>query len=463
MDRETAEPTVDEMPGDRAREWVEYHGEAAAKTTYVYDFVWDITDEAIGPFCTDVDGNVLLDFTSHVASAPLGYNNPTLRDRLDAFDVPDPGKIAGQDFYASGGWPPEDPDFPGPTQLMHRLTDRTAHYDLDTVFLSNSGAEAVENALKIAYQDRPAAETAITFEGAFHGRTLGALSLNRSKAVHRRGYPEIAGVEAVPFCDDRSCSPATCSCGFFPTAEESSLRRKVRPDRGNIDPDAIAYVIVEPIQGEGGYRFPSDAFVDELAAVTEEHDIPVIADEIQAGLGRTGEFWASDHYPIEPDIIAAAKGLRVGATIANRDRFPEEKARLSSTWGAGDVIATLQGCLTLDVIEDEDLIENAVRRGSQLRELLDDLDSPYVEDVRGKGLMNAFDLDSKARREAVVEACLERGLLVLGCGYRTIRLLPPLDVREREVDLAVDVLAEALEDPDVTRGRTATTDTGDAA
>lgn len=449
MDRETAEPVVEQMPGDRAREWVEYHGGAAATTTYVYDFVWDITDEARGPFCTDVDGNVLLDFTSHVASAPLGYNNEQVRERLDAFEVPDPAKIAGQDFYTSGGWPPEDPAFPGPAQLMDRITDLTDHYDLDTVFLSNSGAEAVENAIKICYQDRPAADTAFTFEGAFHGRTLGALSLNRSKAVHRRDYPQIPGIEAVPFCDDEACTAATCSCGFFQTAEESQLRRKLRPGSGNVDPESVAYIILEPIQGEGGYRFPSEAFVDEIASLTETHDIPVIADEIQAGLGRTGEWWASDHYPIEPDVITSAKGLRVGATIANRDLFPEQKARLSSTWGAGDVVASLQGAVTLDVIEREGLLETAVDRGKLIKEQLRELDSEFIENVRGKGLLLAFDLDSKARREALVNACLKRGLLLLGCGHRTIRLLPPLDIREREIGLAMEVLREALDDPGV--------------
>lgn len=449
MDRETAEPVVEEMPGDRARKWVQFHGSSAATTTYVYDFVWDITADAKGPFCTDIDGNILLDFTSHVASAPLGYNNDEVRARLDALSIPDPGKIAGQDFYTSGGWPAEDPEFPGPAQLMDKLTDLTAPYDLDTVFLSNSGAEAVENAMKICYQDRPAAKTGFTFEGAFHGRTLGTLSLNRSKAVHRRSYPEISGIEAVPFCDDTECTPGTCSCGFFLTEDDSRLRRKLRPGRGNVDPDSVAYLIMEPIQGEGGYRFPSEAFVDEIAALTDEHDIPLIADEIQAGLGRTGEWWASDLYPIEPDVITAGKGLRVGATVANRDRFPEEKARLSSTWGAGDIVASLQGAVTLEVIEDDNLMDNAVTRGRQVTEQLRDLDHEFVENVRGTGLLLAFDLDTKARREALITACLERGLLLLGCGHRTVRLLPPLDVREREVTMAMDIIEAALDDPTV--------------
>ena len=448
MDRHTAEPEMTEMPGERARKWVEHHHDAAATTTYVYEFVWDITEDAEGPFCTDVDGNVLLDFTSHVAAAPLGYDNPKIREKLDEFDLVDPLKIAGQDFYASGGWPPEDPEFPGPTQLMHRLTDLTDHYDMDTVFLSNSGAEAVENAIKICYDHADGAKYAITFDGAFHGRTLGALSLNRSKEVYRRKFPEISGVHDVPFCDDSGCSPATCDCGFFPGGADdpSILRRKLDPERGHVNPGEVAYLIVEPIQGEGGYRFPSDAFMEEVQAVCAEHDIPIVADEIQAGVGRTGEMWGSDHYAIEPDVITSAKGLRVGATIANEDMFPDERSRLSSTWGAGDVVAALQGVLTLDAIAEHDLLDNAVERGEQLKSRLREADDSVVTDVRGKGLLVAIDLDTKSRRDDVQEAALKRGLLTLGCGYRTLRLLPPLDVTDREIDLGADLLLDAVSD-----------------
>ena len=444
MDRHTAEPVVTELPGERAREWVAYHRENAALTTYVYDFVWDITAEAEGPFCTDADGNVLLDFTSHVAAAPLGYNNPKLMDRLAEFDVVDPTKIAGQDFYVSGGNGPADTEFPGPAALMDELTDLTAHYDLDTVFLSNSGAEAVENAIKIAYDDSDGGNHAVTFDGAFHGRTLGALSLNRSKAKYRRGFPEIAGVHDVPFCDDRACTPETCSCGFF-ADHESVLRRKLDPETGDLDPAETSYVIVEPIQGEGGYRFPSDAFMEELADVCDTHDVTLIADEIQAGVGRTGEWWGSDHYPIEPDIITGAKGLRVGATIASGDTFPDEKGRLSSTWGAGDVVSSLQGVLTLEAIEDHDLLDNAVVQGEAFKQHVRDRDLPGVTDVRGKGLMLAVEYDSERRRDEVVEACLRRGLLTLACGHDVQRFLPPMDVTDREVGLAVDLLAEAVE------------------
>jgi len=444
MDRDTATPDVTDLPGDRAQEWVEYHHNSAAPSTYVYEFVWDRTAPAEGPFCTDIDGNVLLDFTSHVAAAPLGYNNPLIMEPLAEFDLVDPLKIAGQDFYVAGGSSPGD-GLPGSSGLMERLTDITAHYEMDTVFLSNSGAEAVENAIKIAYDDSAGAKYAITFDGAFHGRTLGALSLNRSKSVYRREFPEISAVHDAPFCDDRGCTPATCSCGFFVDGV-SRLRRKLDPDRGHIDPNDVAYLIMEPIQGEGGYRFPSDAFTDEIAALVDEHDITLIADEIQSGIGRTGELWGSDHYALEPDVITSAKGLRVGATISRSDVFPEETGRLSSTWGAGDIIASAQGALTLDAIREEGLMANAVTRGRQFKETMRDADLHGVTDIRGKGLLLAVEFDEKQRRDEVVKRAFARGLLTLSCGYNVLRILPPLDVTGREIELGADLLTAAIRD-----------------
>ncbi|QCJ46617.1 MULTISPECIES: class-III pyridoxal-phosphate-dependent aminotransferase [Haloprofundus] len=444
MDRETVTPSVEAMPGRRARQWAERHREHAAPSTYVYDFVWDTSAPAEGPFCTDVDGNVLLDFTSHVAAAPLGYNNPKIMEPMSEFDLVDPLKIAGQDFYASSGHEFDDDPLPGPAGLMERLVDATDHYGMDTVFLSNSGAEAVENAIKISYDHADGGKYGITFDGAFHGRTLGALSLNRSKEVYRRKFPEISGVHDMPYCDDRTCSEDSCSCGFFVDGT-SRLREKLHPKRGHINPEELSYIILEPIQGEGGYRIPSDAFMRELADLVDEYDITLVADEIQSGVGRTGKMWGSDHFPIEPDVITAAKSLRVGATISKEEIFPAEKSRISSTWGAGDIIASLQGALTLDAIEEYDLMDNAVVRGEQFLETLADADLPGVEDLRGKGLMLAVEFETKEHRDAVQEAALKRGLLTLSCGYKVLRILPPLDVTEREISLGCDLLCEAIE------------------
>ncbi|WP_336327233.1 aminotransferase class III-fold pyridoxal phosphate-dependent enzyme [Halovenus sp. HT40] len=441
MDRETAEPQVTELPGERGRRVVDFHHERAAPSTYVYEFVWDPSAPAIGPFCTDVDGNVLMDFTGHVGAMPLGYNNPKVLDPLAEFDVVDPLKIAGQDFYLPATSVLDDAGLPGPADLMERLTSISGQYDMDTVFLSNSGAEAVENALKISY-DHTHGKYAITCEGAFHGRTLGTLSLNRSKEIYRREFPEIASVQDMPYCSDRNCSPETCDCGFF--FDETSSLRKMVGDGGYVNPEEVAALVMEPIQGEGGYRFPSDAFMNEIASITEKYDIPLVVDEVQSGLGRTGEWWGSDHYAIEPDVIASAKSARVGATISREEVFPEEKSRLSSTWGAGDIIASAQGVFTIDAIEEYDLLDNAAERGRQMKELLRDATLDGVVDVRGKGLMLAVEFESENLRDAVQEEAFSRGFLIMGCGKRTMRLLPPLDVTAREIGLGAELFAESV-------------------
>jgi len=440
MDRDTVEPQVGTIPGERARAAVDHHHTHAAPSTAVYGFVWDADAPAIGPFCTDVDGNVLMDWASHVGSSPLGYNNPKLIEKMDAFDLVDPGKFAGQDFYAEYG----ESELPTAADLMDRLIDESSQYGMDTVFLSNSGTEAVENSLKISYDHRGGGEL-ITFEGAFHGRTLGALSLNRSKAVHRRDFPTVGRVHDLPFCADSGCSQDSCDCGFF-TDDGSALWRKLDPATGHVDPDDVAAIVLEPIQGEGGYRFPSDDFAAEIDHVTSELDVPLVVDEVQSGIGRTGEFWASDHYPFEPDVIASAKALRVGATISRSEIFPEEKGRLSSTWGGGDLQGIAAGAITIDIINDDGLMDNAVERGRSCIERLGDAvgNSPAVEDVRGKGLLMAVEFDSKDRRETVLDAAFERGLLTLGCGHRTIRLLPPLDSTEREIELGAELFADAI-------------------
>jgi 4-aminobutyrate aminotransferase len=442
MNRDSVEPQVTDVPGDRAEKLVEYHQRNAAKTTYVCDFVWDYSEPAIGPFCTDVDGNVMMDFTAQVGAMPLGFNNPKILDQLEAFDLVDPLKIAGQDFYLPAtGVPDSDADIPGPADLMDRLTSISSHYDMDKVFLSNSGAEAVENAMKIAF-DHTHGKYTITTHGAFHGRTMGALSLNRSKGKYRKQYPEIAGVQDMPYCRNSGCTADTCECGFFADGG-SQLREMLDPETGYVNPDEVAALVLEPFQGEGGYRPPSEAFMDEIAEVCDHHDVPLIVDEVQAGVGRTGEWWASDHYAIEPDAIASAKALRVGATISREEVFPDEKGRISSTWGAGDLISSAQGVATLDAIDEYNLLDNATERGRQMKELLRDADLPGAIDVRGEGLMLAVEFDSRERRDAIQEHAFANGFLTIGCGKQTLRLLPPLDVTEREISLGVELLSES--------------------
>ncbi len=443
MNRDTAEPDVDAFPGPNAREWVAFHGENAAPSEYSHEFVWDITREADGPFVTDVDGNVLLDFTCHIGAAPLGYNNEKLTSKLREFDLVEPMKIAGQDMYFGAGPTPDESSVPGSSHLMEKLVEVSSRYGMDTVFLSNSGAEAIENAMKITHDHRSPAKYGYAFAGSFHGRTLGTLSLTKSKEVYTRHYPQIDGIETVQFCADRACDPDSCDCGFF-AGEGSQLRNALAPEGGHVNPEEVAFIALEPIQGVGGYRFPSDEFMAEVGAVSDEYDIPLVVDEIQSGVGRTGEIWASDHYPIEPDVISAAKALRVGATISRSELFPSEKNRLGSTFGGGDLLGSMMGAFTLEAIEEYDLLENATTRGEQAKELLADDAPDYVEDVRGKGLMLAIEFDTHERRNAVVEASLRRGLLTLGCGTKTIRLLPPLDSSAREIELGVGIFCDAI-------------------
>lgn len=189
-----------------------------------------------------------------------------------------------------------------------------------------------------------------------------------------------------------------------------------------------------------------EAFVETVDSVCKTHDIPLVVDEIQTGVGRSGEWWASDHYPIEPDVIASAKALRVGATVAREELFPDEKNRLGSTWGGGDLVGSMYGAFTLEVIEEYDLLDNATERGRLARELLGDADLPGVVDVRGLGLLLAVEFETAQRRDAVVEAAFGRGLLTLGCGEKSLRLLPPLDVTEREIQLGVSLLSAAADD-----------------
>ncbi|MDF9744420.1 aminotransferase class III-fold pyridoxal phosphate-dependent enzyme [Natrinema salsiterrestre] len=444
MDRDTAEPDAAALPGPNAQQWVDFHQEYSAPSEYSHEFVWDVTRDADGPFVTDVDGNVLLDFTCHIGAAPLGYNNEKVLGKLREFDLVEPMKIAGQDMYFGSGPSPDEADVPGSSHLMEKLTEVSSQYGMDTVFLSNSGAEAMENAMKITHDHRAPAKYGVAFGGSFHGRTLGTLSLTKSKEVYTRHYPEISGIETVPFCADRGCDADSCDCGFF-AGGGSQLRNMLAPEGGHVNPDEIAFLTLEPIQGVGGYRFPSEAFMEEVAAVTDEYDIPLVVDEIQSGVGRTGEIWASDHYPIEPDVIASAKALRVGATISRSEVFPSEKNRLGSTFGGGDILGSMMGAFTLEAIREHDLLDNATRRGEQAKELLRDDVPEYVEDVRGTGLMLAVEFDTPERRSAVVEAALERGLLTLGCGKKTIRLLPPLDSTEREIELGIGIFLEAIE------------------
>lgn len=242
-----------------------------------------------------------------------------------------------------------------------------------------------------------------------------------------------------PYC---SCA-AECTCGWKTEGSGGNVTADVlHPERGVVDSDEVAYVILEPIQGKG-YRIPNTEFLEAINA-RDEYGIRVIVDEIQSGVGRTGEMWAVDRTPLDPDIITSGKALRVGATISRSDVFPEERGRLSSTWGPG-VLSSLMAVRTLEAIDEYDLLDNASRRGRQMRELLTDEMPDCVVDIREKGLMWGVEFDSKRQRDAVVDAAFKRGLLTWGVATK-LSASYPLDVTKRETELGVSLLATAIRD-----------------
>lgn len=446
MNRDTADISLKtQMPGLKAAALVARDKLVQAKATDCYAFVRALDAWAEGPFCTDVDGNVLMDFTGQIGCNPLGYNHPEIKAMIEkAAPYLAMAKFAGTDFYVE--W---NNGLPSPTDFKGKIIEATSMFGYEKVFMSNSGAEAVENALKICYAKRGKGGIGINFKGAFHGRTLGALSMNYSKRNHKKGYPMIPNVVTIPYCgSDESNS---CNCGFWikdkKTGEEMSvLEQMFRKGVGVYDPEEIAYILFEPVQGEGGYIVPNEKFVKELKRICTTYKIPLIADEVQSGLGRTGKMWAIEHTGIVPDLITSAKALQLGATIGKAEMFPTEAARISSTWGGGDIINSIIGYKILEVVMRDRLWENAEKMGHYFLDKLTKMANTYpcLESARGRGLMIAIEFVEQKDRDKFEAECFKRGLMVIGCGYKALRFLPPLDVTQRELDIALNVIDDAL-------------------
>ena len=445
MKRETATPKIKcTPPGPNTEKWIRFHLKNAAQATYQKYFVWDRAAAAIGPFCTDPDGNIFLDFASHVSSNPLGYNHPALTEIAVKLAKIDPDRYAGTDFIGAFGKDPQTAQLPTPSHLHEKLIHLTKKFGFEKAFLSNSGSEAVENAIKLCYQYRKNFGYGFTFDGAFHGRTLGALSLNRSKNLHRSWFPQIPYIISFPydFCQGESCSYGTSGAGG-----SDAISQMLDAGKGLISPEEVAFIIIEPVQGEGGYNFPHAEFIKGVAKTARKYGIPLICDEIQSGMGRTGKWWACEHFGIKPDIITAGKALRVGATIGHARFFPKEKYRIGSTWGEGNAIASAVGFRTIEIIEKENLLQNAASMGGHLIAELKKLQQKHpalVSDVRGLGLLDAIEFQDKKLRDRFLEKCAHKGLILLGCGYKVVRILPPLDVSRREIDLALEIITDSL-------------------
>src|SRR5207245_4241033 len=328
--------------------------------------------------------------------------------------------MSGTDFY----YEPQ-------IDLAQRLAKLAPGRSAKRVFFTNSGAEALEAALKLA-RWHTGRSRAIAFFGAFHGRTYGAMSLSGSKLVHRRGFtPLVPDIHHVPF--PRGCTDCTVAaeCNCVRQIEETVLKRTAPPDE-------VAAIFVEPIQGEGGYHVPPPGFLPALRDLCDRHGMLLVADEVQTGMGRTGKLFAVEHWNVEPDIICLAKGIAsgmpLGAIVARGDVMDWPPGSHASTFG-GNPVSCRAALATLELLESE-YIANAAARGEQLRTGLLQMRKqfPAVGEVRGLGLMVAMDVvhpDNRAtldpaRREALVQAAFHAGLLLLGCGESAIRFCPPL-------------------------------------
>ncbi|MFN2269196.1 MAG: acetyl ornithine aminotransferase family protein [Anaerolineae bacterium] len=395
-----------------------------------------------GAWAWDVDGNKFLDLTTGIAVTVVGHSHPrvveAIRDQAGKFI-----HMSGTDFY-----------YELQVQLAARL-ERIAPGDAPKrVHYTNSGAESVEAALKLArYETRR--PRFLAFMGGFHGRTMGALSLTSSKPIQRRGFaPLVPAVIHVPFaycyrCPINLTHPA-CEVACLDWIEEQVFNHLTPPDE-------VAAVVVEPIQGENGYIVPPPGFHAKLRGICDRHGILLIADEIQSGMGRTGKWLAMAHWDVVPDIVCLAKGIAsgmpLGAIIASRELMKWPPGAHASTF-CGNPVACAAAMATLDVIEEENLLSNAAAMGERLQAGLRALAEEHevIGDVRGLGLMVGIELvqdretkePAKELRNRVVQEAYERGVLLLGAGRSVVRFMPPLSVTAHEIDLGLEVLAEAL-------------------
>ena len=448
LNRDTAVPTIKTPPpGPISQRWTKYHMANCAEGIYFHGLVWDRSKPAGGPFCTDPDGNLILDLSSHGAAFPLGYNHPELIETATRAAAVNPGRY-GAEIVGAWGENPDAIDIPTPSHLAQKVISLTKPYGLDTMFMANSGAEAVENAMKLCYDYRRNLGIGFCFQGAFHGRTLGATSLTRSRRAQRAWYPHIGEIIELPFCH---CE-GECRCGWkvFTVSHKGKMSRfeqYLDAEIGTVDSEQVAYIILEPVQGEGGYHLPAAGFLEEVAGVAKKHGIPLVLDEIQSGLGRTGKWFAFEHFDIEPDMLCLGKTLRVGATVAPRNMYPEGSGRLGGTWSGTNAVSAAVAYRVLEIIERDNLLENATRVGGHILEGLKSLKQKHsrVHTPRGLGLMVAMSVDGKGMANKVMEEAFKRGLLVFTCGFDSIRFMPPLDLTVREADLALEVLDQALE------------------
>jgi 4-aminobutyrate aminotransferase len=218
------------------------------------------------------------------------------------------------------------------------------------------------------------------------------------------------------------------------------------PEIGNVDPSQVAYIIIEPIQGEGGYNIPAPGFLEEVNFIAKKYQIPLIVDEVQSGLGRTGKWFAFEHFDIKPDVITLGKTLRMGATVARKEMFSQESGRLGGTWSGTNAIDAAVGFKVIQIIEKDNLLSNATEVGAHLLRGLKKIENRYeqVRNARGLGLMLALTIDGQGQADLLMKEAFKRGLLIFTCGFDAIRMIPPLDTTIREADIALNILNKAM-------------------
>jgi 4-aminobutyrate aminotransferase len=426
------------LPGPKAKAIIE-RDRKYVSPSYTRDYPFVIA-RGEGAVVEDVDGNCFLDCAAGIAVNSTGVSHPevvqAIADQAQKFI-----HMSGTDFY----YEPQ-------VRLAEELAG-IAPIDGDVrTFFGNSGTEATEAAIKLAryHTKRP---NIIAFLGAFHGRSLGSLSLTASKVIQRRGFgPLLPGVYHAPYPDSyRSSSPDAAAAQSLSFIEDQLFTHLVAPDE-------VAAVIVEPIQGEGGYMVAPPSFLNGLRALTRKHGIQLIVDEVQSGMGRTGKMFASDHIGLKADIVTIAKGiasgLPLGVICARADVMTWPPGAHASTFG-GNPVACAAANVTIRLLKDQ-LIGNAAVVGEHLMNGLRELQQKHqiIGDVRGKGLMIGIELvrnrQTKERaveeRNAVVQAVFRRGVLVLGAGKNAIRLAPPLVFTRDQADACLRVLDEAFGD-----------------
>ncbi len=428
-------------PGPRAQAIIDVDKKHSSPS-YIKEYPL-VVERGEGPWVYDVDGNRFLDYMAGIAVNSTGHAHPhvvkAIKDAADKFL-----HICGTDFY-----------YESFAKLCERLAGYLPGMGPKKVFLSNSGTEAVEGALKLV-RHHTRRQYVIAFKGGFHGRTMGAISLNSSKVGQRAFFgPLVPGVIHLPY-PTREAGP------------DYSVAKLLEKDwfLNHVDPREIAAVFVEPILGEGGYVVPPKSFLQDLRRICDEHGILLVFDEVQSGIGRTGTMFAADHFDVMPDVICVAKGIAsgmpIGAIIAREKVMTWQRGSHGSTYG-GNPLCCAAALATLDVIEP--LLPQIQQIGALMMDGLRKLAKkhPIIADVRGVGLMiGAEYLDPKTGLPAaeyvgdLEQLAFRKGLLLLSCGKSTIRFAPPLIIGEHEVTVGLRILDECMQELDKKHGVTGT-------